>query len=250
MKQLKPINLVMPEHVQAAIEQATNGDAKSRMSMVLNAKADDEVELLVMDFVGDAFAGLSSDQIVHQLQEAKDKRVHVRINSGGGFAFDGLAIFNALVKHPGGVVTTVEGLAGSAASLIAQAGKPRRMMDNSTQFIHRANALAMGNSAVMRDAADFLDVLDDGIAKTYAARTGLSMRRVNELLTGKVDGTFMTAAEAIELGFADEAVDLKPSKPAKNERTGQPTGSFLSGGVDVGQRLETIEHESRQKVSA
>lgn len=226
---LQPINLSLPEHVRAALNDGTSG--KARMSFAMNAASDDEVELLVMDFVGDRFSGLSADQISRNLAEARDKRVHVRINSGGGLAYDGLAIFNALLKHPGGTTTTVEGLAGSAASLIAQAGKPRRMMANANQFIHRSMGAAMGNAIVMRDVADFLDALDEGIMQTYVARTGLSQKRVNELLTGKVDGTNMTAKEALELGFTDEIVDLKPAKPAKNAAFTVPQDSPSGAGA-------------------
>lgn len=212
---LKPINLVLPESVRTALNSSSENH---QARFALNAKEDDEpAELLVMGIVGDKYEGIGADQVVRQLSEMKGRQINVRINSPGGLAYDGLTIFNALIQHEGGVTTTVEGMAGSAASIIAMAGNPVRMMANANLFIHRSMGLAFGNALIMRDVAEFLDALDEGIVETYVAKTGLSKRRVNALMDGKVDGTNFTAKEAKSLGFADEIVELKrPKKQASN----------------------------------
>lgn len=208
---LRPINLSLPE----AVKDAYNSTDKQGMQFQLKAEQDaDDAELLVMGTVGDPFDELGADQVVKQLADMKGRTVNVRINSPGGLAYDGLTIFNALLQHEGGVTTTVEGLAGSAASLIAMAGNPVRMMANANMFIHRSQGIAFGNAITMRDMAEFLDSLDDGIAETYVSKTGLSRRRVNQLLDGKVDGTNMTAKDAKNLGFIDEVIELKRRKKA------------------------------------
>lgn len=220
---LQPLNIAIPEALREAYNESPE---RHRMRFALNQTDEDEQELLVMGFVGDFDDGLAADQIVNQLAEAKGRRIKVRINSPGGLAFDGLTIFNALLQHDGGVVTVVEGLAGSAASLIAMAGNPVKMMSNASMFIHRALGMSIGNSHVMRDMAEFLDTVDEGILQTYAAKTGLSQKRLNELLDGKVDGTTFTAKEAQTIGFADEVVQLKrPKKASENSAASTVTSN-------------------------
>lgn len=135
-------------------------------------RKDGPAELLLMGAVGDSQEGLTARQAVQFLSQNASRPIRVRINSPGGLAFDGITIYNALAKHQASVITEIEGLAASAAAIVAMAGRPVRMIGNGTLFIHRAMGMAVGNSLVMADLADFLGHLDRKIAATFAAKSG------------------------------------------------------------------------------
>ena len=180
-------------------------------------KAGDPLELLLYGAVGDSIDGLDARGVAELLAANKGRPVNVRINSPGGLAFDGLTIFNALVGHDAPVTTTVEGLAASAAAIIAMAGKPVRMADNGTLYLHRAMGLAMGNASIMLDVASLLEQVDQSIVATVAGRRGLKASVVTQILAGKVDGTTFSAQAAKDAGLVDEVIPVPAAKSAKNE---------------------------------
>ncbi|NLE67664.1 MAG: Clp protease ClpP, partial [Lentisphaerae bacterium] len=96
---------------------------------------------LELDLYGDVGAvdGIDPAKVVALLRGAPDaKRINIRLNSPGGSAFDGIAIFNALKDHPAKVTVKVDGLAASAASIIAMAGDTIEMGEGSFLMVHRA----------------------------------------------------------------------------------------------------------------
>lgn len=146
-------------------------------------------------------AGVDSSDLISELNQHLDaKTVGVRINSMGGSAFGGVAIYNALQQHPGDVTCYVEGMAASAASLVAMAGKCV-MGKGSMMMIHSPLTVAMGNAEELRKTADVLDKVQDALATIYTAKTGKSLDDINNMLD---DETYMTAQEAVDAGFADE----------------------------------------------
>ena len=150
---------------------------------------------------------IDTSDIISKLNEHRDaKTVGVRINSIGGSAMGGVAMYNALNAHPGEVTCTVEGLAASAASLVAMAGKTV-MGKGAMMMIHSPSLATMGNASELRKTADLLDKVQDALAGIYVAKTGKSKDEINDLLD---DETWMTADEAKAAGFADETMpDVK-----------------------------------------
>lgn len=126
------------------------------------------------------------------------------INSPGGAAWDGVTIMNALRRHPARVEVTVDGLAASAASVIAMAGDHITMNRGSELMLHDAWGYAMGNAGDMRDTAAVLDKLSDSLADTYAARAGGGREKWRAVMQ---EETWFTAEEAVTAGLADEWVD-------------------------------------------
>jgi ATP-dependent protease ClpP protease subunit len=124
--------------------------------------------------------------------------VEIHLNSPGGDVWDGLAIFNALAGRPGNVVTVVDGLAASAASVIAQAGKTRIIAPGAMMMIHDASSACAGNAADMRELADLLDKVSDNLAGIYADRTG----RADGWRDAMRAETWYTADEAVAAGLA------------------------------------------------
>lgn len=132
--------------------------------------------------------------------------ITVRINSPGGDVFAGVAIYNMLAEHSGEVTVKVDGLAASIASLIAMAGDKIVMLPGSMMMIHQPWTFTTGNADDLEEVIESLKKIGESMTPIYATRTGLSEERVNELLKAE---TWMTANDAVELGFADEAVEAK-----------------------------------------
>jgi ATP-dependent protease ClpP protease subunit len=178
-------------------------------------KDEAEAEILVDDFIGDWIDnywgfGVTAKAFVSELAAMPDevKSIKVRINSPGGDVFAAAQIANALrqwaSKCGRTVETYVEGLAASAASVIAMAGAPVKMADNSLMMIHEPWSGAVGNAGEMRKAADVLDQVRDTIVATYRWHTDKTEEEIVALLEAE---TWMNADEAIEAGFADEKVE-------------------------------------------
>ena len=124
--------------------------------------------------------------------------ITVRINSGGGVASDGTAIYSLLLAHRGIVTAVVEGVAASAASLILMAGDERRMRPGSMLMIHDTSRITWGNADEHRKSADFLDKLSGQYAGIYASASGLDATEVREMMKAE---TWFSAEEARAKGF-------------------------------------------------
>ena len=126
-----------------------------------------------------------------------------RINSYGGSVADGLAIYNALKRHPAAVTTAIDGVAVSIASLIAMAGDTVQMAQNGRLMIHAPWGMLLGNAADAREFADVLDGYAKSMAPSYAAKTGRPVDEVAALLLDGKDHWY-SADEALAAGFVDE----------------------------------------------
>lgn len=167
-------------------------------------------QLLIYDEI--SWWGISAQMLVDQLAEVRgDLEVH--INSPGGDVFDGIAIMNALKQHDGQVTVMVDGLAASAASVIAMAAAPGQlvMCPGSMLMIHEAWSMAIGSASDLRQTADLLDKASDNIADLYAARTG---KPAAEMRAAMAAESWYKAQEAVDAGLADrirEAADPDPA---------------------------------------
>ena len=131
--------------------------------------------------------------------EGEIEHITARINSPGGSAFGGLAICNILRNWPAPVTTHVDGLAGSAASIIFSAGDERVMPSNTLLFVHRASGMAWGNAGEMEKMADDLKQIDKAILATYREITGLPDDELQALMDNE---SWISAQQAKEMGFA------------------------------------------------
>jgi len=189
--------------------------------------ADGTIEILVYGYVGDEYTGLTARGVAELLASNPTAPVLVRVNSPGGLAFDGITIHNALVMHAGPVTVVIEGIAASAASIIAAAGDPVKITGNASIFIHRAMSCACGDEGDLQDLAEFLRGLDRQIARTLAAKSGESPERMLELMRGTVDGTSFDAEAAVAIGLADEILPIRPAKNQAGNALG-PLGGVVS----------------------
>lgn len=165
-----------------------------------NAK-DDSVDLYIYDVVGDSWTGNDASALVKEIAGYKKKRINARINSPGGSVFDGVAIFNALKNHDGGVTTFVDGLAASIASIIALAGERIIMADNAMMMIHNPSSFSYGEAKDLRKDADVLDQIKETLINTYVNKTG----NAREDVAADMDKeTWFTASEAKAYGLVTE----------------------------------------------
>lgn len=173
---------------------------KSWFKMQAKANAPKAAEITIYDEIG--FWGVTAQSFITELKALGDvETIDLFINSPGGSVFDGLAIYNSLRQHKATVNVTVMGVAASAASFIAMAGDKISMPDNTFMMVHNPMGVVCGNAEEMRDTAEVLDKLAASLIGIYVARTGKSEAEIKALLD---DETYMTAKEALDLGFADE----------------------------------------------
>lgn len=122
------------------------------------------------------------------------------INSPGGDCVAAAQIYNMLMDYKGNVTVKIDGIAASAASVIAMAGNKVLMSPVSMLMIHNPMTVAMGNSAEMQKAIEMLSEVKESIMNAYEIKTGMSRAKISHLMDAE---TWMNANKAVELGFAD-----------------------------------------------
>lgn len=127
--------------------------------------------------------------------------ITVWINSPGGDCVAAAQIYNMLIDYKGDVTVKIDGIAASAASVIAMAGTKVLMSPVSMLMIHNPMTIAFGNKGEMEKAIDMLDEVKESIINAYEIKTGLSRAKLSHLMDSE---TWMDANKAVELGFADD----------------------------------------------
>jgi len=168
----------------------------------IRAKAE-SAEVWLYDQIGeDIFGeGTTAKTFVAELSKLKTGQIDLHVNSAGGSVFDGMAIANAIARHPAKVTAYVDGVAASIAGVIALAGDKVVMARNALFMVHDPWGMAMGTSNDIRAYADVLDKVASTIKGVYRDKTALPDETLSELMAAE---TWMTAAEAHAYGFADE----------------------------------------------
>lgn len=164
----------------------------------------ERAEVWIYEEIGEDFwsgGGITAKGFQKELSDIKASQIDLHINSPGGLVFDGITIFNLLKQHPANVTTYIDGLAASIASVIALAGDRVIMAENALFMIHKASGMVYGNSDDMRDFAEKLDKVNSSIATTYISKTKKDEKEIDNLMSAE---TWLTADEALEMGFVDE----------------------------------------------
>ena len=141
---------------------------------------------------------------------AGDGDITVWINSPGGDCVAAAQIYNMLVDYSGNVTVKIDGMAASAASVIAMSGDKVLMSPVSMLMIHNPATIAMGDHNEMQKAIDMLSEVKESIMNAYAIKTGLSRAKLSHLMESE---TWMNANKALELGFADGVLERESNTP-------------------------------------
>ena len=145
--------------------------------------------------------------------------ITVWINSPGGDCVAAAQIYNMLMDYPPDGTVKIDGIAASAASVIAMAGTKVLMSPVSTMMIHNPATIAWGDAGDMEKAIAMLDAVKDSIINAYEIKSGLSRAKLSHLMDSE---TWMDANKAVELGFADGILSR-----AQVEDEAPPAGSML-----------------------
>ena len=152
--------------------------------------------------------------------------ITVWINSPGGDCVAAAQIYNMLMDYKGNVTVKIDGIAASAASVIAMAGTKVLVSPVSMMMIHNPMTVAMGDTAEMQKAIEMLGSVKDSIINAYEIKTGLSRAKLSHLMDAE---TWMDANKAVELGFADEIMQ----RSTESDGVPAPTVSMLYSKANV-----------------
>ena len=182
---------------------------------ILNQETNEEIEERVLELYGTiAEESWFDDDVTPQLFKdelnAGSGDITVWINSPGGDCVAAAQIYNMLTQYEGNVTVKIDGIAASAASVIAMAGNTVLMSPVSMMMIHNPATVAFGDHAEMQKAIDMLTEVKESIINAYVIKTGLSRSKLSHLMDSE---TWMDANKAVELGFADDIITRAETKP-------------------------------------
>lgn len=184
--------------------------------------------------------GISAREFTGALAELGDvSSIELHINSPGGEVYEGIAILNALRRHPARVTAVVDGLAASAASFIATGADELVMAPTTELMIHDAWGIGIGPASEMHALGDRLDGISNNIASVYQEKAGGQVADWRALMLAE---TWYSAVEAVEAGLADR-IEGDDEEPADGEPTGEiePRNAF---------DLSVFKHPGRQAAPA
>jgi ATP-dependent protease ClpP protease subunit len=190
-------------------------------------------EIFVYGPIGASFwdEGITAELMLQALAEMDGKRVTVRINSPGGVADEGIAIYNALKRYAGGVDTVVDSVAASAASVIALAGESRSTSTGGRWMIHRALTFAIGNRSEMLKVANTLQKYDESIIEIYGKSMNHTAEEIESMMN---EETWFTGDEAIVAGLstaidsAEHAEEIEPAVASWYKRAPAAVAASMS----------------------
>jgi len=169
-------------------------------------KKDNSAEIHIYERIGEDFwgEGVSAKKFIKDLNALDIKNIDLHINSPGGSVFEGNAIYNALVAHKATIKVKIDGIAASIASVIAMSGETIEMPENAMMMIHDPSGMVMGTAEDMLKMAEALEKVKSGIVTTYNSKSGKDRDELADMMK---DETWLTAAEAVEHGLADQITE-------------------------------------------
>lgn len=195
-------------------------EVKRFFNLVLNGNVADLD--IYGDIVSEAYSWDESDMNVFRLSKRLEQlegvtQINVNINSYGGEVAEGIAIYNALVRHPAKIVTRCDGMACSIASVIFMAGDERIMYEPSMLMIHNASSMAWGTAADLRKAADDNEKITSMSKAAYLQSVNITEEELTALMDSE---TWISPAEALNMGFATAIESrIDPTDPSQSVRS-------------------------------
>lgn len=168
----------------------------------------ESTDVYIFDEIGGSF-GVDAETFAKDLNAISTPRIALHINSPGGSVFEALAIHSALLHHPSWITAYVDGIAASAASVIALGSDEIVTMPGAEWMLHDASTMAEGNEADLAKAATKIGRQSANIAEIYAGRMKITPEAAREMMLAE---TWAFAAESVELGLADRVGEKNPAK--------------------------------------
>ncbi|MGQ4666521.1 head maturation protease, ClpP-related [Metabacillus halosaccharovorans] len=166
----------------------------------------DSTEITIYGDIGESWWGesISANDIKEALKNVTSDSIVVRLNSPGGDVFDGITIYNQLKNHAAKVTIYVDGLAASAASIIAMAADELIMNTGSMLMIHEASTFTWGTKTDIKKTLNALEGIDKSLADIYMIRYQGERSEIDTMIKNE---TWFTSSEAVEVGLADRVND-------------------------------------------
>lgn len=168
----------------------------------VNALAENTAEIFIYDVIGWPYNDVG--ELIRTMSTIKDKPILARINSPGGDVWDGTALLNAFINHPGGVTVRIESLAASMASVLAMGGRKTEAYPNTMMMIHDSWVCVAGNRIELMGVADLLEQVDENMMDAYAKKTKIGKRELRDMMHAE---TWMNAKTMKEKGFIDSIIE-------------------------------------------
>lgn len=168
--------------------------------------------------------------------------ITVWINSPGGDCVAASQIYSMLMDYKGAVTVKIDGIAASAASVIAMAGTTVLMAPTALMMVHNPLTVAIGDSEEMKKAIAMLDEVKESIINAYEIKTGLSRARLSHLMDAE---TWLSAHKAMELGFADDLLFT-----AQEDTQPEPESFAFSRRAVTNSLLAKLPHTTEPKQPA
>lgn len=193
----------------------------TKIPHLFKAEHDEEKKLskiTIYGIIGDSWWGesISASDIDRALNDAGENDLEIRLNSPGGDAFDGVAIYNRLKDYKGKVTTYIDGWACSAASLIPPASNEVIMGTGAMIMIHEGSSGVWGTKKDFLKEAEVLGKLESGIIDIYMQVAKVEREEIVQMVDNE---TWFTADEAIAIGFASATTKIVDDKGAYNNQT-------------------------------
>ena len=178
---------------------------------------------------------------------AAEGDIDLWINSPGGDCYAAAQIYNMLMEYKGNVTVKIDGIAASAASVVAMAGSTVEISPLGMLMIHNPMTVSIGDTHEMERTITFLAEIKESIINAYELKTGLSRVKISRLMDAE---TWMNAKKAVELGFADSVLYTDVQRPVTDTADGlifsraAVTNSLLS---KFGQGTHNVDAEPFKK---
>lgn len=172
-------------------------------------------DIRIDGYIGDDWSasGANTGQGLRALLKEREGEVTIWINSPGGQVIEASQMYTAIREYPEHVRICVDGLAASAASIVAMAGDELCMAPTAYLMVHRASSVAIGNVDGMEEAARMLRSIDEGLVDTYQQKTGMSRTKILRLME---EESWINASAAKEMGLCDRVLyQEEEGSPAK-----------------------------------
>lgn len=174
---------------------------------------------------------------------ASDEPLDVYINSGGGLVSAGQEIYSTLLSHKKRVNIHIEGLAASAASIIAMAGTSE-ISPVGMVMIHNVSGGAHGDYHAMEKSAEVLKQYNTALCTAYCAKTG---KKLDDMLKLMDRETWLTAEQAVRMGFVDKIMETKPEQMVASEFGIRLTQADIERAMDIKAKREAKANEDRSR---
>jgi HK97 family phage prohead protease len=198
---MQQVNATLAAHARRSDEDDEFDDEDGAVETAADG---DVLEVLISGRIGASlwYGGVSAAMVADAIA-GHTGDLRLRVNSPGGDAFEGFAIYNVLSRHPGQITVTVDGLAASAASIISMVGDVVEMSPASQLMIHDAWSVAIGNADDLRAEADVIDSISQIGAELYADKAGGTAQAWRGKMRAE---SWYAPSEAVAAGLADVAL--------------------------------------------